>query len=202
MKYRYYFGRENNYRTRKVPVMGILQRGGDVRLSPIADVRADTLASALRQNVAPSATLMTDGSPAYTAIGREFPAHQHVNRFRGYQAAAPLKQAGSGSPYFPHLHAHPICGRVNIERTMTITHPIRAALRAPMYERRLTPAATARLAGMHASNLYDYLHERGELRTDTLERLMAALGLHMALGAAPVAPNPQAVAGAAATRGP
>lgn len=56
----------------KMPVIGIVQRGGDLRLSYMERVTADNLAPAIAENVDLDARLCTDESSAYTKIGRKF----------------------------------------------------------------------------------------------------------------------------------
>jgi len=56
----------------KMPVIGIVQRGGDVRYSVMDRVTASNLAPALAANIDRSARLCTDESSAYTKVGRAF----------------------------------------------------------------------------------------------------------------------------------
>jgi ISXO2-like transposase domain/Transposase zinc-ribbon domain len=56
----------------KMPVIGIVQRGGDLRLSYMERVTADNLAPALAANIDADARLCTDESSAYTKIGHAF----------------------------------------------------------------------------------------------------------------------------------
>jgi transposase-like protein len=63
----------------KAPVVALIQRGGKVRAFPVERVTSDTLRKALRKNVSPSATLMTDELKLYGKLGKEFAKHQTVN---------------------------------------------------------------------------------------------------------------------------
>jgi transposase-like protein len=70
----------------KMPVVALIQRGGKVRAFPVERVTSNTLRKALRQNVAPSATLMTDEFGLYKRLGREFAKHKTVNHGLGEYA--------------------------------------------------------------------------------------------------------------------
>ena len=65
--------------TDKVPVVALVERGGEVRSFRMANVTADNLGSAIRRNVARAAHLRTDSFPSYTLVGREFASHETVN---------------------------------------------------------------------------------------------------------------------------
>lgn len=54
----------------KEAVIGIVERGGDIRYKHMERVSADKLAEAIAENVDPSARLVTDESSAYTKVGR------------------------------------------------------------------------------------------------------------------------------------
>jgi transposase-like protein len=56
----------------KIPVIGIVQRGGDIRYQVMERVTAEGIKEALAANVEQSARLITDESRAYTRAGREF----------------------------------------------------------------------------------------------------------------------------------
>lgn len=56
----------------KMPVIGIVERGGDLRLSYMERVTSENLAPALAANIDENARLYTDESSAYTKIGRKF----------------------------------------------------------------------------------------------------------------------------------
>lgn len=67
----------------KTPVIGSVQRGGDVRLHVMERVTAAGLKKALEEQVDRSSRLMTDESSAYTLLGREFEGgHETVNHSR------------------------------------------------------------------------------------------------------------------------
>jgi transposase-like protein len=65
--------------TDKTPVMGIVERGGRLRLRVADRVTAKSLGAALAEHVAKSASLMTDESNKFTTPGREFASHDTVN---------------------------------------------------------------------------------------------------------------------------
>ncbi len=58
--------------TKKVPVVGIVQRGGNVRFYLMDRITADSLGSAIVENVDLSARLITDELHQYWSVGRIF----------------------------------------------------------------------------------------------------------------------------------
>jgi transposase-like protein len=58
--------------TKKQPVMAMVERGGKVKTKPVANVTAKTFKQVIRDNVHPSATILSDENSAYTGIGAEF----------------------------------------------------------------------------------------------------------------------------------
>lgn len=65
--------------TTKQPVMVMVQRGGNVRTRIIPTVNAYNVLQVLRENVDPSANLMTDQETSYNKAGPEFASHEVVN---------------------------------------------------------------------------------------------------------------------------
>lgn len=66
----------------KQPVMGMIERGGRIRPRVIADVKASTLMGVIRENVHPSARIMTDDWVGYKGLSREGWKHETVNHTR------------------------------------------------------------------------------------------------------------------------
>jgi len=64
--------------TTKTPVMVLVQRDGDAVSRPIERVDADTLKSAIRENVDKESMIMTDEFSSYSGIGKEFIGGHHV----------------------------------------------------------------------------------------------------------------------------
>ena len=64
--------------TSKTPVVALVERGGAVRTYPIANVSGRTLRQAIRENVDPSARIMTDGFTSYRGVGTEFEGGHHT----------------------------------------------------------------------------------------------------------------------------
>jgi transposase-like protein len=62
----------------KVPVMALVQRGGDVRAMVVPTVTASNVQAVLLANVDPSARLMTDESNVYNKVGKPFASHESV----------------------------------------------------------------------------------------------------------------------------
>ena len=79
----YVGGKQRNRATRTVKpkkaVVALVERDGRARSFHVANVNAKTLRPLLFTNVDRSSALMTDESPVYTGIGREFSYHGTVN---------------------------------------------------------------------------------------------------------------------------
>jgi len=69
--------------TRKVPVMLLVERDGMSRTRVIERVNAATLKGAIREQVAKSATIMTDEWGGYRGLDTEFRDHRVVNHGKG-----------------------------------------------------------------------------------------------------------------------
>jgi transposase-like protein len=63
----------------KVPVMLLVERGGEARACRVANVTGDVLGKAIRRNVAREAHLRTDSYPSYIKVGREYASHLTVD---------------------------------------------------------------------------------------------------------------------------
>ena len=79
----YVGGKQKNRSTRTVKpkkaVVALVERDGQVRSFHVANVNAKTLRPLLFTNVDRSSALMTDESPVYNRLGREFSYHGTVN---------------------------------------------------------------------------------------------------------------------------
>jgi transposase-like protein len=62
----------------KVPVVALVQRGGDVRAMVVPTVTASNVLAILTAHVDPSARLMTDDSNVYDKVGKPFASHDSV----------------------------------------------------------------------------------------------------------------------------
>ena len=60
-------------------VVGVIQRGGEVRAQKIPSRGARAIAGYLKESVAPEAHLMTDEYAGYTKVGKEYQMHSAVN---------------------------------------------------------------------------------------------------------------------------
>lgn len=69
--------------TEKIPVVALLQRGGDVRPMAVERVDASTLRKAITENVAPGTLIMTDERPAYREICNSIGPHGSTNHSKG-----------------------------------------------------------------------------------------------------------------------
>jgi transposase-like protein len=66
-------------------VLGMRQRGGDLRLIPVKDAKMSILEPELVRHISPNATLQTDGHPSYFIIGqRRFANHRMIDHIRTY----------------------------------------------------------------------------------------------------------------------
>jgi transposase-like protein len=65
--------------TKKTPILGIVQRGGNIHRRVVANVTGKTLKKAIRECVSPDARIMTDEFNAYNGLNREFASHQFVS---------------------------------------------------------------------------------------------------------------------------
>lgn len=72
-------GRGRGYVGNKTPVVSLVERGGRVRSRVMERVTGANITRLLRAQVESSAVLNTDESPLYTAVGKEFAAHDTVN---------------------------------------------------------------------------------------------------------------------------
>lgn len=64
---------------KKVPVIALIERDGEMRVRVVADVTAKTVRNVLRTQVSRKSHLMTDDSLVYYYVGREFDKHDSVN---------------------------------------------------------------------------------------------------------------------------
>jgi transposase-like protein len=66
-------------------VLGMIERGGKLRLVPIADAKIEIIEPMLDKHISQDATLQTDGHPTYAIIGeRKFAAHRVIDHNRSY----------------------------------------------------------------------------------------------------------------------
>jgi hypothetical protein len=71
------------FREDKQTILGMVERGGRVRLRVIPSRRGAGLSGAVRANVNPAAILITDDWMAYKPLRREFLAHRVINHSAG-----------------------------------------------------------------------------------------------------------------------
>lgn len=64
--------------TKKIPVVVVVERGGKLRASPVANVTAFNLQSAILRHCAPSARIVTDDLHLYNGVGRHFEGGHHT----------------------------------------------------------------------------------------------------------------------------
>jgi transposase-like protein len=63
----------------KTAVLGILQRGGKLRIQPMVSASKEILLPILDANISKDATVVTDGLPAYKKLGDSYKLHVMVN---------------------------------------------------------------------------------------------------------------------------
>ncbi|MFN0006650.1 MAG: IS1595 family transposase [Planctomycetota bacterium] len=80
--------------TRKTPVMVLVERDGKARAFPIQRINSDTLKGAIRENVARSATIMTDEGTSYRGIGAEFAGGHFTTNHLAREYAKPDGKGG------------------------------------------------------------------------------------------------------------
>src|ERR1700733_10983747 len=77
-------GRRGRGAAGKVPVFGILKRGGKVHTVMIPDVRKDTLLPIIRQKVVPDSIVYTDSYPAYDVLDVSEFHHHRIDHSDAY----------------------------------------------------------------------------------------------------------------------
>jgi len=78
-------GRPYVKKDRRDVVLGMVERGGRLRLVPIADSKIEIIEPVLDRHISPDATLQTDGHPTYAIIGeRKFAPHRVIDHARSY----------------------------------------------------------------------------------------------------------------------
>jgi transposase len=65
--------------TKKTPVVGMVQRKGQVRAFVAADVKSDTLRGLIKEHVLPRTMVFTDDYPSYNGLGARGYTHQRIN---------------------------------------------------------------------------------------------------------------------------
>jgi transposase-like protein len=63
----------------KVPVLTLVERGGEARSFRMANVTGDQLGGAIRRHVSREAHLRTDSYPSYKKVGKEYASHKTVD---------------------------------------------------------------------------------------------------------------------------
>jgi transposase-like protein len=71
------------FREAKTTVLGMVERGGRVRVRVIASRRGEPLSGAVRANVNPEAIIFTDDWMAYKPLSREYADHRVINHSAG-----------------------------------------------------------------------------------------------------------------------
>lgn len=101
----YVGGKAKNRATRapapKKAVVALVERDGHARSFHVANVNAKTLRPLLYTNVSRSAHLMTDESPIYSGIGREYNGHSVVNHSaKEYVTTGGFKHSNTAENFF------------------------------------------------------------------------------------------------------
>ena len=101
----YVGGKARNRATRKPAtkkaVVALVERDGKARSFHVANVNAKTLRPLIVTNIVRTAHLMTDESPVYTRVGREFAGHSSVNHSAGeYVTTGGFKHSNTVENFF------------------------------------------------------------------------------------------------------
>jgi len=95
-------GRPSRDDPQKVPVIALVERGGRVRSSAVANVTGAELKGAIRENVDRKARIMTDQFPSYRGLDKEFFSHEVVNHSIGEYARGDA-HTNTAEGYFANL---------------------------------------------------------------------------------------------------
>lgn len=110
--------------TDKIPVVALLQRGGEVRPMAVERVDAATLRKAITENVEPGTFIMTDERPAYRDICNDIGPHGSTNHSKGEYV----------HPKYPIIHSNTVEGFFSIlKRGMYGTFHAVSKRRLPLY---------------------------------------------------------------------
>lgn len=77
-QYRGPHGRRYRVKTNKVPVVALVERGGDVRSFVQEMVTGRTLKQVIHENVSPESHIMTDEHPGYGGLKKHFGGHSRI----------------------------------------------------------------------------------------------------------------------------
>jgi transposase len=69
------------FREAKPTMVGMIERGGKVRLRIVPSRRGPALSREVRANVDPSSIIFTDDWRAYKSLGREYLAHSVISAY-------------------------------------------------------------------------------------------------------------------------
>ena len=123
-----YVGGKARNRKNKVPaktaVLSLVERDGKVRSFPIGNVTATTLRPIIVSHVSRASYLMTDESPVYPVIGREFAGHGTVNHSAEEYVRAHFWHTNTVEGYSAPSSAASWASTIGLaKRTCTVTRP-------------------------------------------------------------------------------
>ena len=72
------------WRQRQISVLGMVERGGRVKLRVIKSRRGEPLSGAVRANVNPESIIFTDDWMSYKPLGKEYAGHSVINHSAGF----------------------------------------------------------------------------------------------------------------------
>ncbi len=93
-------GRSTDHKT---PVFAIIQRGGNARSMVVPNVTGETLKGAIREQVDPSAAIMTDEHASYRGLGRDFAGGHHTVSHKAKEYARGDVHVNTAESYFALL---------------------------------------------------------------------------------------------------
>jgi len=76
-------GKGRGYKGNKMPVLTLVERGGNARSQAMKRVTGANLKGAIRRNVEREATIMTDSFRSYSGLDKEFAGHHTVDHSTG-----------------------------------------------------------------------------------------------------------------------
>lgn len=69
--------------SKKTPVLALVQRNGTARAMVVKDIDRKTVFDVINKHVSPDAHLITDGSPLYERIEKDYPTHSVIDHNKG-----------------------------------------------------------------------------------------------------------------------
>lgn len=80
-----FIGKQKNLKDqdKKNIVLGMVERGGEIRLTPVKDTKASTLREKIDKNISDNSIILTDDNASYRGLKKDF-FHLKINHSKGY----------------------------------------------------------------------------------------------------------------------